>query len=82
MAMNATTLKATIKTKIKAKPGYSKLDDGAMSTIIDVMIEEIIAHIQNNAVVSTTVAVTSVGGVTTGAGVSGPGTGTGAGGVQ
>lgn len=36
----------------------------------------IVAHIQLNAVVSSNVAVVSVGGVTTGGGVSGPGTGT------
>lgn len=39
----------------------------------------IVAHIQANAVISTNVSVTSVTGVTTGPGVSGPGTGTGSG---
>jgi len=45
----------------------------------DVLAATIIAHIQTNAVVTTTLAVTNVSGVTVGGGVSGPGTGTGTG---
>ena len=45
----------------------------------DAIGDAIVTYIQSNAVVSTSVAVTSVSGVTTGVGASGPGTGTGSG---
>jgi hypothetical protein len=82
MAMSATTLKTAIKTRM-ATEGFNLSQAPLADKFVDILAEEIISHIQTNAVVSTsvstTVAVTSVSGVTTGPGVSGPGAGTGAG---
>lgn len=90
MAMNAATLKtalkATIISKLEAK--FALTDAGAIAArddtadaIAEAVATEVIAHIQANAVVSTTVAVGSVTLVTPGVGSSGPGSGTGTGSI-
>jgi hypothetical protein len=71
--MVAATLKTSIKTRLTAE-GFV-LSKGKTDAFINIIVEEILAHIQANALVTVTVA--SVSGVTVGAGVSGPGTGTG-----
>lgn len=53
--------------------------DNDRKTFCDVVAATVIAHITANAKVSTFVDVTSVSGVTTGGGVSGPGSGAGSG---
>lgn len=68
MAMNGDALGDAIKAAVDALPD-PKTDRTA---IFRAMGNAIVAHIQANA----QVAVTSVTGVTTGGGVSGPGTGT------
>lgn len=67
MAMNGDTLGLAIKAAVDGVT--NKTDRDALFKAIG---GAIVAHIQANAVV----AVTSVSGVTAGAGVSGPGTGT------
>jgi len=52
-----------------------------IQTVSSLLCDEIIAHIVANAVVNTTVTVTSVSGVQTGPGVSGPGAGVGTGNI-
>lgn len=82
MAMNKTVLGAALKTAIDnyiASVPDPKGENYDRSEIYEAMADAIIAHIQANAVITTTVTVTSVSGVTPGAGVSGPGTGTGTG---
>ena len=97
MAMNSTTLKASVQTRIynslkavftpmipvdlspAAKASIDTTWQDMASSISDSMID-IVLHIQTQAVINTaltapTVAVTSVSGVTTGLGVSGPGAG-------
>ena len=77
MAMNKDTMAALCKQYIEAvtnyPPGSSPVfvDD----RILKALCQGIIEHIQAAALVNVTVA--SVSGVTTGGGVSGPGTGTG-----
>lgn len=78
MPMNATVLKAAIKTRM-ATDGFDLSNAPMADKFVDNICEEIISHIQANATVSTTVAVASVSGVTVGTGVSGPGAGTGTG---
>lgn len=56
--------------------------DADRRTFCNVIASTVIAHIQANAAVSTTVAVTSVSAVTPGAGSSGPGAGSGTGTVS
>lgn len=56
--------------------------DADRRTFCDVIASTVIAHIQANAAVATTVAVTSVSGVTAGAASSGPGAGSGTGTVS
>jgi hypothetical protein len=56
-----------------------KGDNLSRQEIFEALADAIIKHIQSNAVITTTVTVTSVSGVTPGGGVSGPGTGTGTG---
>ena len=81
MAMNAALLSADILARWKADPacGFSSPLSTAQNAILkaqaDAIAAAMIAHVTAFAVVTVTVA--SVGGVTTGAGVSGPGTGTG-----
>lgn len=80
MPMNGATLATAVKSTLSGQ-GFV-FDTGAMNTkFIDALCAAIIAHIQANAVVSGPVTVASVSGVTVGAGVSGPGAGTLAGGT-
>jgi len=72
MAMSGSVLKAAILSAIN---GLSEADKRDGDKVWAELCDEIVAHIKNNAVVAVTV--TSVGGVTTGSGTSGPGTGTG-----
>ncbi len=75
MPMNAATLAAAVKADL-ASDGFI-FDVGAMNTkFIDKLCAAIVTHIQTNALVAGPVVVTSVSGVTTGPGVSGPGAGT------
>lgn len=67
MAMNGDTLGAAIKSAIDALA-----DKTDRTALFKAMGDAIVQHIQANA----TVTVTSVSGVTTGSGTSGPGTGT------
>lgn len=77
MALNAATLASAIKTRLESEEGFDLSDEYCKTGgVIDIIAEEIVSHITNNAVVSSTVSVTSVSGVTVGAGVSGPGAGT------
>jgi hypothetical protein len=75
MAMNSATLKTAIKSRLTS----SGFDFGASQCkadeFVDIICEEIILHITNFAVVTSTVIVASVSGVTTGPGISGPGSG-------
>jgi hypothetical protein len=81
MAMSAAILSADILTRWKADPacGFSSPLSTDQNAILkaqaDAIAAAVIAHIASFAAVTVTVA--SVGGVTTGVGVSGPGTGTG-----
>jgi hypothetical protein len=70
MAMSKTSLRDRIKSKWEAKTGTTMTSAAldAWEAVADAIIEEI----QTNAAVT----VTSVSGVTTGVGTSGPGTGT------
>lgn len=88
MAMNPATLKtalkATIISKLEAK--FALTDAGAIAArddtadaIAEAVATEVIAHIQANAVITTSVAVGSVTLVAPGVGASGPGTGIGTG---
>lgn len=76
MPMNGATFKTSLKAALQADgftiPGDpSNWNDKFLTTLCN----QIVAHIQANALVTVTVA--SVSGVTTGPGVSGPGAGTG-----
>lgn len=77
MPLNGTLLASNIKIRLTNELGmdltneFSKVDE-----FVDIISTEIINHIKNNAVVSSNVLVTSVSGVVTGGGVSGPGAGT------
>ena len=72
MAMNATTLKTAMKVRLTSE-GFNLSDPASKAEkMIDIICEEIINHI----VTFGTVAVTSVSGITTGTGLSGPGVGT------
>ncbi len=64
---------------IAAEPGFSAEEETDLKDKWKIIAKEIVDEIINNAVVSTNVAVASVSAVTPGAGVSGPGAGTGAG---
>jgi hypothetical protein len=72
MAMNGGVLGAAIKAAVQDAAESDPTDRDAMFAALG---DAIVAHIQ--AFGSVTVAVTSVSGVTAGAGVSGPGSGTG-----
>ena len=82
MPMNGDILGAEIVTAMDAvlasEPVASESQRASMWAAIG---NAIVAHITANAVVSTTVAVVSVSGVTTGVATSGPGAGTGTGSV-
>ena len=74
MPMNAAILKTSLAAALEADGfviGTGELNDKFLTTLCNTLV----AHIQANALV--TVVVASVSGVTTGPGVSGPGTGTG-----
>ena len=75
--MSGSVLANAIWTAIKADTGatYTPAQDAAGLAKWTIIATEIINHITTNAQV--TVTVTSVSGVTTGPGVSGPGAGTG-----
>lgn len=83
MALNATILANAIKTRLTVElqmdltNQYCKIDE-----FVNIISSEIINHIKTYAVVTSNVVVTSVTGVTTGPGVSGPGTGTATGTIQ
>lgn len=73
MAMNSETLTLAIKAKVVAKnPDFAGQIGDNMDWLFEAMAEAMVEHLTTQAVV----VVASVGGVTTGAGVSGPGTGT------
>jgi hypothetical protein len=80
-AQLATELKPEIEAKIKlvfdiiAGLGDAELAKFAQA-LADAIGPKIVTHIQNNAVVTSTVVVASVTGVQAGGGVSGPGAGT------
>lgn len=67
MALSGALLGAAIKSAVDAVADKTDRDD-----LFEAMGNAIVAHIRDNA----QVVVTSVSGVTTGVGVSGPGTGT------
>ena len=70
MALSKTTLQSLIKSKVEAVTGYA-MTETAQEVWLAVA-DAIVTHITTSGVV----AVASVSGVTTGGGVSGPGTGT------
>lgn len=75
MPMNGTTLATAVKSTLSGQ-GFV-FGVGEMNTkFVDALCAAIVAHIQANAVITGPVTVTSVSGVTPGAGVSGPGSGT------
>lgn len=92
MAMNPSVLQAALTPAIKANidsafPIPSGVPTAQQTTldnerqlladaIAQAVAEKVVQHIQSFAVVTSTVTVISVAGVTTGAGISGPGTGT------
>jgi len=78
MALSASRLSDSILAKMKAdaRSGFSdpltESQEGMLRTWTDAIAAAVVEELQANAVVT----VSSVGGVTPGAGVSGPGTGT------
>jgi len=69
MSMNGNLMGAEISAALDT---LSQKDSADTTKVFQTICTAIVAHIQSNAVVN----VTSVSGVTTGGGVSGPGTGT------
>lgn len=76
MPMNGNTMASEVKSALQGL-GYT-IDTDAEDAW-KAICGAIVNHIKNNAAIATTVTVTSVSGVTTGGGVSGPGAGTGSG---
>lgn len=74
-----TVIKSNIKAALLTE-GFVFTDAPLCDKFVGVIVDEIVNAIKQ-ATVSVNVAVTSVSGVTTGAGVSGPGAGTGSGGL-
>lgn len=74
MALSSTVLSALIKSK--ADVYKADLDHAPEGWFIDIVAEAIVEHITSSAVVTSTVVVASVSGVTAGVAVSGPGAGT------
>ena len=74
MALNANVLANLIKTNVEAATGNPM--PSISQTVWQAVADAIVQHITTAAVVTSTVAVASVSGVTVGAGVSGPGAGT------
>ena len=83
MGMNGANLGTEIVDGMMAITGGDKTskvkDNFTIEDMWKVIGQKIVAHIQANATIATSVNVTSVSGVTTGPGVSGPGTGSGSG---
>ncbi len=76
MAMNGNTMGTAVKNAIAAlSPDMTQAQKDQLEIAWKAICTAIVTHISSNATVA--VAVTSVAGVTTGGGVSGPGTGTG-----
>ena len=71
MSLSSSVLKTAIKNNIKAKEGFDNFDDGSMGVIIDAICDEIISHIQANAVVTTVVTGTLPAGPVAAAGTGG-----------
>lgn len=74
MPMSPAGLSATIKAGLIANPNCNTVDDSQLQAFCDEIATAVINHIIANATI--TVSVTAVTGVTTGVGISGPGTGT------
>lgn len=77
MALSSARCAAALKAKVAAKnpaflPGVGDAMDWLFEAIAEAVVEEVVAYAE----VASTVSVLSVSGVTTGPGVSGPGTGT------
>lgn len=74
MPLSATVLEAVIDTKLSANPSYADWTGRSdfRAQVLKAIAEGVVEHITSAAVVN----VTSVSGVTTGGGTSGPGTGT------
>ncbi len=73
MALSGTVLAAAIKAKLQAKlPDFAAVIGDDLDEFVAAIAEATVEHVTANG----QVIVTSVSGVTTGAGVSGPGTGT------
>lgn len=73
MALSAAALSSAMKSALDAAfGGLAAEEDGNRAKLCDAIAGAVVDHIKANAVVS----VTSVSGVTTGGGVSGPGSGT------
>jgi hypothetical protein len=80
MAMIGSALGDAMKAKVDAYIAtLTDTSDLNRDTLFQEMGKAIVEYITANAVISTNVTVTSVTGVTTGPGVSGPGTGAGTG---
>jgi hypothetical protein len=83
MPLSGNILSTAIKARLDAELGMDLSNSyNKVSEFVDILSTEIINHIKLNAVVSSSVAVLSVAGVTTGPGISGPGTGTATGTIQ
>lgn len=80
MALSPTRLSADIRSRLITSCGAH--DDDQLTAFCDQIAQAVVSEITVNASVATTVAVTSVSGVTTGLGVSGPGSGSGTGTVS
>jgi len=76
MAMNASVMASAVTAAIATLSDEDKSDH---SKVWEKICGAIITHIQSNAVITTNVTVTSVSAVQPGAGVSGPGAGSGSG---
>lgn len=74
MALSGAVLKSLIVQKVEAATGNDipAIAENVWQAVADAIVE----HFQTAAIVNSTVAVTSVSGVTAGAAVSGPGAGT------
>ena len=75
MPMTTAGLKAAILSEMTSKLGSAE-DGTKRDSFADAIASAVVNYIKTNAAVTSTVAVTSVSGVTTGPGVSGPGAGT------
>jgi hypothetical protein len=78
MAMSGSQLFSEVRSAIEGVTGAT-MEDATSQALWLAICNAIIAHIQSNAEVATSVTVTSVSGVTSGTSTSGPGTGSGSG---